>query len=146
MKEIALVGSVNEVQADVLGALLRDGKSVNAMVEEPMKVMIEDTRLTVTLMPVEDHKRLVEAFTGYKDAVLVYNDDLQDAASNAMTLKYFVDTVNAAREAGVERVVVVGGQYSEAFYMTYLRRMDDIKWEFCSTRGDYSAKVVDALK
>ena len=142
MKEIALVGAVNHVQADVLGALLKAGLSVNAMVEEPTRVMLEDTRLTVSTMPVEQHDQMVEALSGYHDAVLVYNDDLQDKESNECTLKYFVDTVHAAREAGVSRIIVVGGQYSEAFYVSDLRRLDDIDWVFISTEGDYAGRTV----
>ena len=145
MKEIALVGAVNHVQADVLGALLKAGLSVNALVEEPMKVMIEDDRLTVNLMPVENHDRMVEALSGFHDAVLVYNDDLQDSKANEMTLKYFVDTVHAAREAGVARIIVVGGQYSEAFFVNDLKRLDDIDWVFISTEGDFASHTVNEI-
>ena len=39
MKEIALLGTTNHVFGDVLGSLLAKGLSVNALVDNPEKVM-----------------------------------------------------------------------------------------------------------
>lgn len=145
MKEIALLGTTNRVFGDVLGALLAQGLSVNAMVDYPEKVMLDDTRLTVSHLPVEDHARVVEMLEGYHDAVLTYNDDLTDAYTNDLTLKYFVDTVHAAREAGVSRIIVVGGRDSQAFFVSDLRRLDDIDWVFISTEGDYRRRAAEEV-
>lgn len=145
MKEIALLGTTNHVFGDVLSALLQSGLSVNAMVDFPEKVMLEDTRLTITHLPVTDHARTVESLQGYHDAVLTYNDDLQDPYTNELTLKYFVDTVHAAREAGVARIIVVGSPESEAFFVSDLRRLDDIDWVFISTEGDYPSRTVSEV-
>lgn len=145
MKEIALLGTTGHVLGDVMGALLARGLSVNAMVDFPEKVMIEDSRLTVTHLPVTEHDRLREALEGYHDAVLTYNDDLRDEYTNDLTLRYFVDTVHAAREAGVERIIVVGSPDSEAFFVTDLRRLDDIDWVFVSTENDYPDRVADEV-
>lgn len=145
MKEIALIGTTNHVFGDVLGALLARGASVNAMVDYPEKVMLEDSRLTVTHLPVEEHDRVVEALEGYHDAVLTYNDDLSDSYTNDLTLKYFVDTVHAAREAGVTRIIVVGSPDSQAFFVSDLRRLDDIDWVFISTEGDYPDRTVEEV-
>ena len=54
MKEIALLGTTNHVFGDVLGSLLASGLSVNALVDTPEKVMLDDVRLTVQHLPVED--------------------------------------------------------------------------------------------
>ena len=145
MKEIALLGTVGHVHADVLGALLAKGLGVNTMVDFPGKVMLEDSRLTVTHLPLGEHARVVEALEGYHDVVLTYNDDLGDAYTNDLTLKYFVDTVHAAREAGVSRVIVVGSPVSEAFFVTDLRRLDDIDWVFISTENDYPDRVANEV-
>lgn len=146
MKEIALLGTVNHVFGDVMGALLARGENVNAMVDYPEKVMLDDTRLTVTHLPVEEHDRVVELLEGYHDAVLTYNDDLTDAYTNDLTLKYFVDTVHAAREAGVSRIIVVGAKDSQAFFVSDLRRLDDIDWVFISTEGAYSERAADEIE
>lgn len=145
MKEIALLGTNNRVFADVLGSLLARGLSVNAMVDYPEHVMLEDTRLTVTHLPLGQHQAVVDMLQGYHDAVLTYNDNLQDSYTNELTLKYFVDTVHAAREAGVARIVVVGSPDSEAFFVSDLRRLDDIDWVFISTEGDFPARAADEV-
>lgn len=141
MKEIALVGTTNHVFADVLGALLANGLTVNALVDYPTKVMIDDERLTVTHLDVANHQSVIEALEGYHDVVLTYNDDLADEYTNDLTLKYFTDTVHAAREAGVARVIVVGSPDSAAFFVSDLRRLDDIDWVFISTENDYPART-----
>ncbi|MCM1441361.1 MAG: SDR family oxidoreductase [Roseburia sp.] len=145
MKEIALLGTTNHVFGNVLGALLARGLSVNAMVDFPEKVMLSDSRLTVSHLDVVNHDRVEEALQGYADAVLTYNDDLQDAYTNDLTLKYFVDTVHAARQAGVKRIIVVGSPDSQAFFVTDLRRLDDIDWVFISTEGDYPDRTADEV-
>lgn len=141
MKEIALLGTVNHVFGDVLGGLLAKDLSVNAMVDYPEHVMLNDTRLTITHLPVTEHDKVIDALRGYHDVVLVYNDDLQDAYTNDLTLKYFVDTVHAAREAGVARVIVVGSPQSQAFFVSDLRRLDDIDWVYISTEGDFAGRT-----
>ena len=145
MKEIALLSTTGHVFGDILGALLARGLSVNAMVDFPEKVMVEDSRLTVTHLPVQDHDRVREALEGYHDIVLAYNDDLEDAYTNDLTLKYFIDTVHVAREAGVARVIVVGAPQSTAYFVTDLRRLDDIDWVFISTENAYPERVADEL-
>lgn len=145
MKEIALVSTINRLSGDVLGRLLKEGLSVNAMVDYPEKIMLDDSRLTVTHLDVANHQSVVDSLSGYHDVVLVYNDDLQDKYTNDLTLKYFVDTVHAAREAGVARIIVVGGKDSEAFFVSDLRRLDDIDWVFISTEGDYAGRTVSEV-
>lgn len=145
MKEIALLGTTNHVMADVLGALLAQGLSVNAMVDYPEKVMVDDVRLTVTHLPLGEHDRVREALEGYHDAVLTYNDNLTDAYTNDLTLKYFSDTVHAAREAGVARIIVVGSPDSQAFFVSDLRRLHDIDWVFISTEGDFARRAADEI-
>lgn len=141
MKEIALVGTISRIYGDVLGQLLKHDLSVNAMVDEPEKLMLDDSRLTVSHLDVTDPKASRAAFEGYDTVVLVYNDDLQDARTNDLTLKTFSHTVHAAREAGVKRVIVVGSENSEAFFVTDLRRLDDIDWLFISNVGPYAKRV-----
>ena len=145
MKEIALTGTTCHVFGDVLGSLLGKGASVTAMVDFPEKVMIDDSRLTIEHLPVEDHDKVIAAFQGYETAVLTYNDDLRDVYTNDLTLKYFGDTLHAAREAGVKRVVVVGSPDSEAFFVSDLRRIDDIDWVFISTEGDFASRTASEV-
>lgn len=146
MKEIALTGTTCRVTADVLGALLAKGLGVKAMVDFPEKLMVEDMLLTVAPFRVENHEKVIDGFRGYDTAVLTYNDNLQDAYTNNLTLKYFVDTVHAAREAGVKRVIVVGSPDSQAFFVSDLRRLDDLDWVFISTEGDFAGRTADEVE
>lgn len=145
MKEIALTGTTCHVFADVLSALLYNGLSVKALVDYPEKVMIDDSRLTITHFPIEEHDKVIDEFKGYDTVVLTYNDDLKDVYTNNLTLKYFVDTLYAAREAGVKRVVVVASPDSEAFFVSYMRRLDDIDWVFISTEGDFPTRSLSEV-
>lgn len=141
MKEIALTGTTCHVFADVLGALLDKGLTVGAMVDFPEKVMVNDNRLTAIHFPVEDHDKVKDCLRGYDTVVMTYNDNLEDAYTNDLTLKYFVDTLHAAREAGVKRAIVVASPDSEAFFVSDMRRLDDIDWVFISTEGDFPRRA-----
>lgn len=145
MKEIVLTGTNNKVFADVLSVLLARDIAVNAMVDNPERVMVEDSQLTVSRINFYSREAMREAFEGYHDVIMTYDDNLKDAAHNDLALKTFSDTITAAREAGVSRVIVVAGQDSEAFYVTLLKRIDDIDWVFISTEGDYPDRAADEL-
>ena len=145
MKEIALVGTNNKVFADVLSVLLARDVAVNAMVDYPEHVMVEDENLTVSHMNFYEPEAMRKAFEGYHDVVLTYDDNLLDAAHNELALKTFADTLSAARKAGVARAIVVAGRDSEAFYVTLMNRIDDIDWVFISTEGDFPDRAADEL-
>lgn len=145
MKEIALTGNVNHVSADITGKLLGVGLSVAAYVDYPERVMLDDSRLTVEGVDFHSVDSLEKALSGYTDAILTYSDDLENPYTNDLTLKTFVDSVFAARKAGVARIIVVGSPLSEAFFVTELRRLDDIDWVFISTEGDYPDRVVEQV-
>lgn len=145
MKEIALVSTVNHVSAKILSHLLEAGVGVAAMVDFPEKIMVNNSLLIVAPLNVRNKQHTVDALAGYHDAVLAYNDDLRDEYTNDLTLHTFAETVNAAREAGVARLIVVGSPDSEAFFVNDLRRRDDIDWVFISTEGDYATAVTEEI-
>lgn len=146
MKEIVITGTTCHVFADVVSAALADGLTVEALVDFPEKVMIADSRLTVGHLPLGNHDKVRESFEGYTTAVLTYSDNLQDRYANELTLLHFVDTVHAAREAGVQRLIVVGSPDSQAFFVSDLRRLDDIDWVFISTEGNYPGRTVSEIR
>lgn len=145
MKKAALVGTNNKVFADVLSVLLARDIEVSAMVDNTMHVMVEDPNLKVSRLDFYSRDDMRKAFEGFHNVILTYDDDLRDASHNNLALKTFADTINAAREAGVSRVIVVAGQNSEAFYVTLLKRIDDIDWVFISTEGDFPDRAADEL-
>lgn len=141
MKEVALTGSNCHIFADVLSALLHRGINVNAFVTYPERLMLEDINLTVSRLDVADSDELRRGFEGYHDVIMTFNDDQTDVDSNDFTLHYYNELVNAARDAGVRRLIVVGSPESAAFFMGDLRRRNDMDWVFISTEGDYADRA-----
>lgn len=136
-KEIALIGFGGEVFAHTLSKLLKKGLYVNALVPNPEHMMLEDTRLTVSRLDLFDKLALLQSVQGYKTVVLALETYLTDAETNQLVLGHYNEIINAAIEADVKRLVVVGGKYSEAFYTLDLRRRDNLDWVFISTEGNY---------
>lgn len=145
MKEIALTGINGHVFADVLTELLHRGLSVNAFVSTPERVMLENSALTVSFLDVADKEALKNKFVGYRNAIMTFEDNQTDHEANDFILKYYVEMVNAARKAGVTRLVVVGSPQSEAFFTGDLKRHADVDWVFISTEGDYARRTADEI-
>lgn len=145
MKEVALTGMTCQVFADVLSALLRRDIAVNALVTDPEKVMLDDTRLTVSLLDTGNKNALRESFEGYHDVIMTFSDDQTDAAANNFALHSYNEMVSAARQAGVGRLIVVGSPEATAYFMGDLRRQDDLDWVFISTEGDFADRAAEEV-
>lgn len=146
MKEIALAGVNSRVFGDVLSTLLSRGYAVNAFVTAPEKVMLENVQLTVSRLDYADKAAMTQAFTGYDTVVVTVDDNLADHDNNDFNLKYYNEIINAARDASVKRVIVVGNFDSSAFLTTVLRHhQEDIDWVYISTEGDYAAYVAEEV-
>lgn len=145
MNEIALIGPISDVQADILGALLECDFCVNVMVAEPQKVMLNDSRLRISAINITKHNAVRAALRGYDALVLAYKDDLTDVEANDTTRRYYASTLRAAHEAGIKRIIVVGSPMSEAFFVSTLRRLRDIDGTFISTRGNFPHRTANAL-
>lgn len=145
MKEIALTGLSGHVFADVLSALLKRNVTVNAMVNNPERLMLDDVDVTVSHLDVTNKEELEHMFEGYHDVVMTFHDDLEDHDANTFVLDNYVKMVNAARNAGVARLVIVGSPESEAFFMGDLRRHTDIDWVFISTEGDFADHTAEEI-
>lgn len=142
MKEVALTGTNCHIFADVLSALLHRGVAVHAFVTEPEHLMLEDADLVISRLDTGSRETLTHDFEGYHDVILTFNDDQTDVTSNDFTLRYYDELVNAARDAGVRRLIVVGSPEGAAFFMGDLKRRDDMDWVFISTEGDYADRAV----
>lgn len=142
MKEVALTGTNCHIFADVLSALLHRGVSVHAFVTEPEHLMLDDSDLVISRLDTGNRETLTNDFEGYHDVILTFNDDQTDVSSNDFTLHCYNELVNAARDAGVRRLIVVGSPEAAAFFMGDLKRRDDMDWVFISTEGDFADRAV----
>lgn len=142
MKEVALTGTNCHIFADVLSALLHRGVSVHAFVTDPEHLMLDDSDLVISRLDTGNRETLTNDFEGYHDVILTFNDDQTDVSSNDFTLHCYNELVNAARDAGVRRLIVVGSPEAAAFFMGDLKRRDDMDWVFISTEGDFADRAV----
>lgn len=147
MKEIALLGSNGPIYAAVMSALLESGRSVMAYTTAPTKVMLDTTNVTIEHLDTTSQKALCKELEGYSTAVIAYETDFTNKENNDFILDTYSMTVNAAIEAGVKRLVVVGNKDSEAFLNGELRRhATSIDARYISTEGCYACKTVEAVK
>lgn len=145
MKEIALIGANGRVMSAVLSSLLSRDLSVNALTLFPEKIMIDNTRLTVSRFDVTSEQGTRDALEGYSTLVIANETNFENEALDNLILKYFDKTVKAAREAGAKRIIVVGAKDSNAFYVGHLKRYDDIDWVYFDTEGDFASRVADEV-
>lgn len=141
MKEIAVIGANGTVMSHVLSRLLENGMAVNVMTLFPERVMVENVQLTVSHIDVASHDKMRQSLVGYDTVVITNETDLTNKELNDLALKYYNSIVNAAIEAGVKRVLVVGGKESSAFYTGDLKRHDDVDWVFTTTEGDFASRI-----
>lgn len=146
MKEIALAGINSPVLANILTALLEDGRSVDVFTTNPERMMLDTTNVTVNRFDYTDKLAEVQSFTGFDTVILAHGVDLTNDDVDNEILRYYAQTVNAAREAGVKRLIVVGNPDSEAFYRGELERRPELNSQFISTTGDYARAVVRATE
>ena len=145
MKEIALTGTLCRVYGDVLTKLLEKGLAVNAMIDNPEHLMIDNCALTITHLDLSNRENLRNELDGYTDCVMVFDDDLSNAEHNDFALRRFHEMVNAATEAGVKRLIVVASPDSTSFFAQDLRRRQDIDWLYISTENAFPERVYNEL-
>lgn len=146
MKEIAILGTTGPVFGQTLTAFLENNYSVEALVTNPEKLMLDTTNVNIDRLDLSSELATEQQLAGYSVAVLAIENDLQNHDLNDLILRSFSPTVNAAIKAGVKRLVIIGGKDSEAFYLQELNRHDGLNYRFITTEGDYAAAAVAASK
>ncbi len=161
MKEVTLIGASGFVGAAILNELLARGHRVTAVVRHPEKVRAAHVGLSVVQADVADTAALVAACKG-KDAVIsAYNPGWGNPEIYAETLRNYPLILEAVREAGVKRLLCVGGAGTlfcapglrvvdsgaipdsildgvkalGEFYLNILMKEKDVDWVFFSPAG-----------
>lgn len=145
MKNIAVAGTNGHVLADVLSALLHREFDIKLFVTNPERFMDVNSRLTVGRLDAMNKQSMIDDFKGNGAVVLTFDDNQTDKEVNDFILKHYHEMVNAAREAGASRLVVVGSPQAEAFFTGDLKRRNDMDWVFVSTEGDFAKHTAEAL-
>lgn len=125
-KKVALIGASGFVGSAILHELLGRGWKVKALVRDPQKIGIKDPALTVEQVDVRDETRLAGALRGYTDVISAYNPGWSNPAIYKETLKNYPAILEAAKAAGVKRLLIVGGA-GTLFVAPGLRLMDSGK-------------------
>lgn len=109
MKKTALIGASGFVGSAILKELLSRGYEVEALVRNPENVKVENPNLTVKKVDVADVKVLAEDLKGYDAVISAYNPGWTNPDIYNLTLKNYPRILEAAKEAGVKRLLIVGG-------------------------------------
>lgn len=136
MKKTALIGASGFVGSAILKELLSRGYHVEALVRNPENVKVENTRLTVKKVDVADTKALASDLKGYDTVISAYNPGWTNPGIYNLTLQNYPRIVEAAKEAGVKRLLIVGGA-GTLFCAPGLRVVDS---------GVIPAEIMDGVK
>lgn len=158
MKNVVLIGASGFVGTAILNELLNRGHKVTAIVRDAKKMTVSNPNLTIVEADVTDTDTLKEAGKG-KDAIIsAYNPGWKNPHIYEDTLKNYPLIVESAKQAGVKRLLIVGGAgtlfYAPGkmvmdaddvpaqllpgikslgeFYLNTLRKEKDIDWIFLS--------------
>lgn len=163
MKKTALIGASGFVGSAILNELLSRGYNVEALVRNPEKITIENPNLTVKKVDVADEKALAEDLKGYDAVISAYNPGWTNPNIYNDTLQNYPRIVEAAKRAGVKRLLIVGGAGTlfcapglrvvdsgvipaeimdgvkslGKFYLETLTKEGDIDWVFFSPAGAF---------
>lgn len=109
MKKTALIGASGFVGGAILKEVLSRGYEVEALVRNPENVKVQNPRLTVRKVDVADTKALAADLKGYDNVISAYNPGWANPDIYSLTLQNYPRIVEAAKEAGVRRLLIVGG-------------------------------------
>ena len=106
------------------------------MVRNPSKIAVENPDLTVKKVDVADEKALTEDLKGYDTVISAYNPGWTNSNIYNETPQNYPRIVEAAKKAGVKRLLIVGGA-GTLFCAPGLRVVDS---------GVIPAEIMDGVK
>lgn len=162
MKHVVLIGASGYVGKSILNELLERGHHVTAVVRNSGKITLNHPELEVIGADVENVAALADICRG-KDAVIsAYNPGWSNPHIYEDTLRVYPLIVKAVKEAGVKRLLIVGGAGSlfvkpgvrlvdsgllpaewvpgskslAMFYLDTLTKEKELDWVFFSPAGN----------
>lgn len=162
MNKVALIGASGFVGSAILNELLNRGYHVEALVNHPEKIKTITPALTVKKVDVSDEKSLEQALKGFDNVISAYNPGWDNPNIYEETLANYPKILDAAKKAGVKRLLIVGGAGTlfvkpgvrlvdtgtlpdawmpgvkslGEFYLNTLMKENDIDWVFFSPAGN----------
>lgn len=109
MKSVVLIGASGFVGNAILNELLSRGHKVTAVVRNPKKINVTNSKLEIVKTDVSDTNVMVEICKG-KDAIIsAYNPGWANPDIYEETLRNYPLILEAAKRSGVKRLLCVGG-------------------------------------
>ena len=109
MKKVTLIGASGFVGSAILNEALSRGYQVNAIVQNPEKITIENPNLKVIKADVSDKSNLVDLLCGEENLISAYNPGWANPDIYNETLNVYPTILRASKRAGVKRLLIVGG-------------------------------------
>ena len=161
-KNVLLIGATGFVGSALLNELLNRGHQVTAIVRDAKKVKVQNENLALVEADATDPAQLAAIAKG-KDAVIsAYNPGWANPRLYEDTLENYPKIVEGAKQAGVRRLLIVGGAGTlfvapgvrlidtgtlpaewipgvkslGEFYLNTLMKEQDIDWTFFSPAGN----------
>lgn len=109
MKKILLIGASGFIGSAILNEALNRGIQVTAVVRNPEKIKISNANLTVIKTDVSDAKALADIAKGVDAVISSYNPGWTNPDMYNETLKVYPQILQGTKDAGVKRLLIVGG-------------------------------------
>ncbi|MDR2915137.1 MAG: NAD(P)-dependent oxidoreductase [Tannerella sp.] len=161
MKKIVLIGASGFVGSAILNEALNRGIKAMAVVRNPESVKISNPDVTIVKADVSDADKVAELCKGADAVISAYNPGWTNPDIYDLTMKVYPQILAGAKEAGVKRLLIVGGAGTlfvapglrvvdsgaipaeimggvkslGEFYLNTLMNEKDIDWVFFSPAG-----------
>ncbi len=107
--KIALIGATGFVGNHLLKEALHRNYDVTAIVRDPSKLTVNDKHLTVVKGDVYNEEELAGLLKGHDAIVSAFNSGWQNPNIYGDFMKGSDAINNAAKKAGIKRIIIVGG-------------------------------------
>jgi len=136
--KIALIGATGFVGAPVLAELLARGHQVSALARTPSKIAPQPS-LSVVAADVLDAAQVAQAVAGHDAIISAYNPGWGEPQIHDLFLQGSQAILDGAKQAGVKRVLVVGGAGS-LFVAPGLQLVDTPEFPAAYKQGALAAR------
>lgn len=163
MKKVVLIGSTGHIGSVILRELINRGHQVTAIARHADKIPFKADNLKVVETDIEDKTSIIDICKGADAVISAYNPGWTNPNIYEDTLKNYSAIVDAVKESGVNRLLIVGGAGTlfvkpgvtvidsgfipeeilpavkglAEFFLHTLKKEKDIDWVFFSPAGTF---------
>lgn len=109
MKSVVLIGASGFVGNAILNELLSRGHKVTAVVRNPKKINVTNSKLEIVKTDVSDTNVMVEICKGKEAIISAYNPGWANPDIYEETLRNYPLILEAAKRSGAKKLLCVGG-------------------------------------